>query len=81
MSDQPTDESHIGIWLGLICVALALLPWIPFDLWLRRHHHEYITTEFREALQDVGNWGLLVCGIVGAILGIALYHFFYQRAA
>lgn len=74
-----TDESNIGAWLGLICVALALLPWIPMDLWLRRHHHEFITTEFREALQGSGRMGLLICGVLGAIFGIALYHFFYQR--
>jgi len=77
--NQQTDESNIGIWLGLICVALALLPWIPFDMWLHRHGHEYITTEFREALQDRGNWGLLICFLVFGILGVAAYHFFYQR--
>lgn len=74
-----TDESNIGIWFGLICVALALLPWIPFDLWLKRHHHEFITTEVRESLQSAGAWGLVFCGVVGCILGVALYHFFYQR--
>lgn len=79
MTPPQTDESHVGIWLGLICVALALLPWIPMDMWLRRHRHEYITTEFREALQDASNWGLLICFFIGGILGIALYHFFYQR--
>lgn len=75
-----TDESHIGIWLGLICVALALLPWIPMDLWLRRHHHELITVEMREALQNGGWWALTICGVIGAVLFIAAYHFFYQRS-
>jgi hypothetical protein len=75
-----TDESSIGIWLGLACVALALLPWIPVDLWLRRHGHEYITSEFREAMQGSGQWGLIICVVIGAILGVALYHFFYQRS-
>ena len=74
-----TDESLIGMWLGLICVALALLPWIPMDIWLKKHNHEFITTEFREALQGSGRLGILICGIIGAILGVALYHFFYQR--
>lgn len=74
-----TDESSIGIYLGLLALALALLPWIPMDLWLRRHHHEYITTEFREALQGSGPWGLLWCAIIGAMVGVALFHFFYQR--
>ena len=75
-----TDESPIGIWLGLTCVALALLPWVPMDLWLKRHHHEYITTEFREALQDAGPWGMLICFVIGGILAVAGYHFFYQRS-
>ena len=74
-----TDESPIGIWFGLACVALALLPWIPLDLWLKRHGHELITREFREALQGSGQWGLAICAILGAIFGIAAYHFFYQR--
>jgi hypothetical protein len=73
-----TDESNIGVWFGLICVALALLPWIPFDMWLKRHGHEYITTEFKEGLQN-GVQGLVICAMLGAILGIAAYHFFYQR--
>jgi hypothetical protein len=76
---KPPDESNIGAILGLICVALALLPWIGFDLWLKRHGHEYITTEFREGLQSSGPWGLVICAIIGAILGVALFHFFYQR--
>lgn len=73
------DESNIGIILGLICVALALLPWIPMDLWLKRHGHEYITTEVREGLQSSGPWGLVFCFFVGGILAVAAFHFFYQR--
>jgi hypothetical protein len=73
------DESNIGIIFGLICVALALLPWIPFDIWLKRHGHEFITTEVREGLQNAGAWGLVFCFFVGGILAVALYHFFYQR--
>jgi len=75
-----TDESNIGVVLGLICVALALLPWIPFDIWLKRHGHEYITVEVREQLAGGGWGGLLFCGTVGFILAVAAYHFLYQRA-
>lgn len=74
-----TDKSNIGAYLGLVCVALALLPWIPMDLWLKHHHHKYITTEFREGLQSTGPLGVVMCAVIGAILGAALYHFFYQR--
>lgn len=75
-----TDESNVGIVLGLICVALALLPWIGFDWWLHKHHHEYITTEFREALQAPGWWGLIMVFFIGGILGMAFWHFFYLRS-
>ena len=75
-----TDESNIGVWLGLICVALALLPWIPMDIWLHRHHHEFITTEVREALQSSGPIGMVICFVVGGLLAVALYHFGYQRS-
>lgn len=79
LAPSRTDESHIGIWLGLTCVALALLPWIPFDWWLKKNGHEYITTEFREALQDKGAWGLIVSFFVCGILGVGAYHFYYQK--
>jgi hypothetical protein len=73
------DESNIGIILGLICVALALLPWIPMDLWLKKNGHEVITKEFHELMVQGGWWALVACGVIGAILFIAAYHFFYQR--
>lgn len=74
-----TDESNIGWIFGLICVLLTLTPWIGFDLWLKRHHHEYITTEVRELLQGGGWLPIAFMAFVGAVLAIAAYHFFYQR--
>lgn len=73
------DQSPIGAWLGGIYVCVCLLGWIPIDIWLHKHHHEYITTEVRELLRG-GGWGAIVfvC-LVGAVLGLAFYHFFYQR--
>lgn len=73
------DESTIGAWLGGIYVMLCLVGWIPIDLWLHRHHHEYITSEVRELLQ-AGGWGAILFVVLsGAVLALALYHFFYQR--
>lgn len=75
-----TDESNIGAWLGLIYASICLVGWIPIDLWLHRHHHEYITTEVRELLQS-GSWSAVVfVMLVGAILALAWYHFTYERA-
>lgn len=74
-----TDESNIGVWFGLICVALTLLPWIPLDAWLQRHRHEYITTEFRELLTNGGWIALIAMFFIGGMLAVAAYHFFWQR--
>ncbi len=72
------DESNIGVIFGFICIALALLPWIPLDIWLYRHHHETISVEVREALHDQGYWGMGLCAFLGAVLAVGAYHFFVQ---
>ena len=43
------DESDIPMWLWGLELLLVNM-WIPMDIWLRRHGHEYLTTEFRETL-------------------------------
>ena len=73
------DESQIGGWLGGIYVLICLVGWIPIDLWLHRHHHEYITTEVREILEKGGIGGIIFVMLVGAVVALALYHFFYER--
>lgn len=73
------DESNIGAWLGAIYACAVLLGWIPIDLWLHRHHHEYITTEVRELLQGGGVGAVVFVCMVGAVLGLGFYHFFYER--
>jgi drug/metabolite transporter (DMT)-like permease len=75
-----TDESLIGAWLGLSYVMLCLSLWIPIDLWLKAHHHETISTETRELLKS-GSWeAMLFMGMLGAVLSIGLYHFFYEQS-
>ena len=71
---QP-DESNIGIvfWIVLLVVVNAL--WISMDIWLHRHGHEYLTTEFREGLQ-APVWGLILAFLTGGTIGLALFHFF-----
>ena len=73
------DESPIGAWLGLAYVVACLLLWVPIDLWLHRHHHEYITTEVRELLESGSVWAVVFVCAVGAVLALGLYHFFYER--
>lgn len=74
-----TDESLIGAWLGIAYVVAVLVGWVPIDMWLRRHHHEYITTEAREVLQSGGWRGVIFCFLVAGVVGVGLYHFFWQR--
>lgn len=76
---QKTDESLIGAWLGLGYVLACLVLWIPIDLWLHRHHHEYITTEVREVLENGGWTAVAFVVAVGAVIALGAYHFFYQR--
>jgi hypothetical protein len=47
-----TDESSIGIWLWLALIVGVNATWIAMDVWLRKHGHEYLTTEFREGLHN-----------------------------
>lgn len=75
----PIDESPIGAWLGVAYVVLCLTLWYPIDRWLHRHGHEYITTEFREVLNSGGWRAVVMVGLIGGALMIALYHFFWQR--
>jgi len=74
-----TDESNIGVWLWLVLVVVVNALWVGMDMWLHRHGHEYLTVEVREALQAKGAWGLVISCAVGATLGLAAYHFIYQR--
>lgn len=46
------DESSIGVWLWLVLIVVVNALWIGMDVWLRRHGHEYLTTEFREGLKN-----------------------------
>lgn len=80
LDTQPIHEhSHLGVLYGLICVALALLPWIFFDWDLHRRHDEYITTEVREALQSGGWLPLVMVFVTFGLLGVFLFHFLIQR--
>jgi hypothetical protein len=49
---QVTDESNIGVVLWFVLLVVVNGTWIGMDLWLRAHHHEYLTTEFREGLAN-----------------------------
>lgn len=71
------DESPIGAWLWLALIVQAVAEVWFIDWWLHAHGHEYLTTEFREALANP-LWGIVLAGATGAVVAVGLYHFFWQ---
>jgi len=72
MSYTP-DETPFGVWAWLGLIVLVNAYWIGFDLWARSHNHEYMTTEFREALNDP-LWGPVVLGLCAFTVVAFLVH-------
>lgn len=75
---RPPDESNIGAWLFVALIFGINVAWISIDLWLHAHHHEYLTTEFREGLKQPLIGFLLAFFTFGTIAGL-IWHFFIQR--
>jgi hypothetical protein len=73
-----TDESNIGIWFWLVLIIEVNATWILMDLWLRAHHHEFLTTEFREGLRNE-LWGPIVVGLMCFTVGAFVWHMFTAR--
>jgi hypothetical protein len=73
-----TDESPIGVWLWLALIIEINATWIGFDLWLRAHHHEYLTTEFKEGLNHEV-WGPLIVGLLAFTVAAFVWHMFTAR--
>ena len=73
-----TDESPIGVWLWLALIIEVNATWIGMDLWLRAHHHEFLTTEFREGLRNQ-LWGPIVVGLLCFTIGAFCFHMFTTR--
>lgn len=73
------DNSNLGLWIGLIYFLVVCLAWVPFDLWLHRHGHPYITTCVRR-LMESGTWyAILAVMFLGAVFALFVFHFFYER--
>jgi hypothetical protein len=67
------SESNIGVWFWLILIIIINATWISMDLWLRAHKDEYLTTEFREGLQNP-LWGPFIMGLVAFTIVAFLWH-------
>lgn len=72
------DESNIGVWLWIVLIIIINGTWIGMDLWLRRHNHEYLTTEFREGLRNEF-FGPLLCFLVAGTVAAFVWHMWHGR--
>jgi cobalamin synthase len=73
-----TDESPIGVWCWLVLIVVVNALWIGMDLWLYHHHHEMLTTEFREGLRREV-WGPLLCFLTAGTVAAFCWHMFVGK--
>jgi hypothetical protein len=73
-----TDESPIGVWLWLVLIIEINASWVAMDLYLRAHHHEFLTTEFKEGLNHEV-WGPLIVGLLAFTVAAFVWHMFTAR--
>lgn len=69
------DESPVGAWAWLILFVGINIYWISFDIWAYHNNHEYLTTEFREAMANE-LWGPLLMGLVAFTIVAFIVHMF-----
>lgn len=74
-----TNNSNLGLWLGIAYLVAFLVCWIPIDLWLHRTGRPYITTCVRRLLESGSWYAIIAVCFLGAIAALAAYHFFYER--
>ena len=75
MSPYTPDESNVGVWAWVILIIGVNAYWIGFDLWARANNHEYLTTEFREGINNQ-LFGPLILGLVAFTVTAFLVHMF-----
>jgi hypothetical protein len=73
-----TDESNIGVWAWIGLIILINVYWIGWDLWLPRHGHEFLTTEFKEGLKNP-LYGALIAFTLGGTVFAFLWHMYNTR--
>lgn len=69
------DESSVGAWAWFILFIWTMAYWIIFDIWANYHNHEYMTTEFREAIANE-LWGPILLGTVAFAITAFIVHMF-----
>jgi hypothetical protein len=72
------DESNIGVWLWVALIVGINITWVAMDVWLHRHHHELLTTEFKEGLRNQ-LLGPLLCFLVAGSVAAFVWHMWNTR--
>lgn len=75
---RAVDESSVGVWLWIVLIVVINAMWISMDLWLKAHHHEYLTDEFREGLKSPFYGPLIVFLLSGSVAAF-VWHMFNTR--
>ena len=65
------DESNIPLIFWFVFLAVTNAMWICGDIWLKRHGHEYLTTEFKEGLKNQVIGPILAFVTVGSFAAFA----------
>lgn len=73
------DESNIGIWFWVALIIGINVVWISMDIWLAKHHHEFLTTEFKEGLRNPV-LGPLLCFLVAGTVAAFVWHMWSNRS-
>ena len=73
-----TDESNIGVWLWVALILGINAAWISMDVWLSKHGHEMLTTEFKEGLRGEIT-GPLLCFLVAGTVAAFCWHMLTNR--
>ena len=72
------DEKPYGIYAWVILIVVVNALWISIDVWLGKHGHEYLTTEFREGLRNE-LWGPFLVFITTGTFAAFMWHMFIGR--
>jgi hypothetical protein len=73
-----SDERPYGIWLWCILLVFILGYVVVADWWLHSQGHEFMTTEFKEGLDNTV-WGPIVTALwFGTWIGLT-FHFYIAK--
>ncbi len=72
-----TRETPVGVWLWPAMLVGFAVQVAAIDVWLHRHGFEFLTSEFREGLDDVVA-GPIITGLSAGVVSGLAYHFYHR---